>query len=330
MISVLTMSSNLPHQCVYCERAFKNLAVAQKVHSTCTMWSCSFMPGLQYTMYPSMSRPQHEALCCYCNGLLARTADGKVNGALLKEHMAQHNFRTCNQTLYFSGQSFRQHLQDSHRSSHDSTLFAGWTLLLKSGRREVPSIFQHIQKKANRHQSSSDASQGKDKKTLPQRNDGAKDHLVDSIPMSFMELTETPHRAEPNKLRRKQSAGTVVRQSREEPRPSLQIFTPPHTNDFAHETAVPPIPTRPKSDKCITSTTAIGVPTCPPFYRKRFDASIRNRLYILANDETVSENSQQVFRKIQGSVFGGLILHSSLVASVPALMTNSVDVYALQ
>lgn len=36
-----------------------------------------------------------------------------------------------------------------------------------------------------------------------------------------------------------------------------------------------------------------------------------------------------LFRRVKGSVLGGLVLHSSLVAGVPALMTNCVDVYGM-
>jgi hypothetical protein len=72
-----------------------------------------------------------------------------------------------------------------------------------------------------------------------------------------------------------------------------------------------------------------AVNTCPRFYRRRLDASTRNRLYIRDQDDDLSKNSQKLFRKIPGSLLGGLVLHSSLVGAVPVRMTNSVDVYSL-
>jgi hypothetical protein len=326
------------HQCIYCERTFKSLAVAQKLHPVCTMWSCSFLPGLQFTMYPSRSSSRTAAICCYCSDPLTLSTDGKVNGALLKDHMTQHNFRACSQTLYFSGQRFRQHLQDSHRASYDSTLFGGWTLLLKSSRRKTPSLFQQVEVKAVGRQSTTEPprltpSKTNDKEKRKQDKDSDKHgdrSKIANIPTNFMELTEIPLRTEPNKLRRKQSGVSTPEQTDGEPRPSLQFFARSATADFTIAKEEPAPASKPKPSKCVVWPSPSGAPTYPAFYRRRLDASTRNRLFMGVEDEALSCDSRHLFRRIQGSVLGGLILHSSLVAAVPALMTNCMDVYPLE
>jgi hypothetical protein len=331
---------NLPHECLYCARTFKDLGTAQKLHPMCTMWSCSFLPGLQYTMYPTGSPRKREAVCCYCNDLLAQSPDGKVNGALLKEHMAQHNFRTCNQMLYFSGQQFRQHLHDSHRTSYDSTLFGGWTLLLKSSRRKTPSLFQQVEVKAVGRPSISDPSwmvsdsnedKKKKKKSKKTKHDDKIGDNAVNTPTNFMEWTEIPQRVEPNKLRRKQSAVVIPDTAEGTPRPSFQCFSPRSVtaNDVAMPNEQLPTSLKPKPEKCIVYPSASGAPDVPNFYRRRLDASNRNRIYIDADEEPVSGDAKQVFRRMEGSVLGGLVLHTSLIAAVPALMTNCVDIYSL-
>jgi hypothetical protein len=267
------------------------------------MWSCSFHPSLRFTIYPNGTPRKPEAACCYCNDPLVQE-EGKVNGALLKEHMAQHNFRTCSQALFFSGQTFRQHLQDNHKAIQDSTLFAGWTLLLKASHQDKPSVFKPtaLIRRANPEVS---VAKTKEKKTKKEGKDRKQ-----VVPTNFMEFTETPQRIEPNKLRRKQSMPD------EDSRPSMQFF---------ERSALYDVKSRPKA---ITSS-RYGTPICPAFYRRRLDASTRNRLYMCEENGALAGDVQQVFRRIPGSVLGGLVLHSSLVASVSALMTNCVDVYEL-
>lgn len=288
------MNRHSPHQCAYCERVFKNLGTAQKLHPVCTMWSCSFLPGLQYTMYPSGSPRRTEAICCYCNEPLAKSSDGKVNGTLLKEHMAQHNFRACTQTLYFSGQRFRQHLQDSHRVSYDSTLFGGWTLLLKSSRRKTPSLFAPVEHKTLGRRSietlslAASSTKGatrnkQDKLPKPsgehKRKDSGRDNSALNTPTNFMEFNEIPHRTEPNKLRRKQSSIDAT-DTESQSRPSLSFFARSATADYTiapEET--PAAALKKKPAKCLAAPTASGAPICPTFYRRRLDASTRNRLF---------------------------------------------------
>ncbi|KAH3909124.1 hypothetical protein HBH56_168480 [Parastagonospora nodorum] len=329
-------SSNpkLPHECVYCERTFKSLAAAQELHPSCIMWSCSFLPSLQFTMFPDKSRARREVVCCYCNDPLARSPEGKINGATLKDHMSRHNFRACNQTLYFSGQSFRQHLQDSHKLSLDGTLFAGWTLLLKSCRKMLPSVFEQVDKQASdRHPKSDTESSSEKKKSKKTKDQDSLEmrspYSTNTAPMSFMDLSDVPQRPEPpNKLRRKQSAMNTPRQSGEAPRPSLTQLRSPTFTVPSDDTGPP----KSEPDKYPAYPSSSGVPTCPSFFRKRFDASSRNRLYfgVVPDDDKENDEGQRMLRKLQGGVFGGLILHSSLIASVPALMTNSVDVYPVQ
>jgi hypothetical protein len=250
--------------------------------------------------------------------------------------MAHHNYRACHQELYFTGQQFRQHLQDSHRSSHENTLFAGWTLFLKSCRRDVSAVFQPVDKATIGRSSmtSIDAifQEGNDKQTEKKKQDVNEKEGQDipATPRSFMDLTETSQRAEPNKLRRKQSSVATPKQSGEMSRPSVQFFSRSPTTDSAIDPSSPVIPSRSKPGKYTLFPTANGAPIHPAFYRKRFDASNRNQIYMEAGNEVLSEDSQKFFRRLHGSVFGGLVLHSSLVAAVPALMTNSVNVYALQ
>lgn len=150
-ITWLTYPRNVPHRCNYCLRTYANLATAQILHPLCTMYSCSFLPGLQYTIYPSTPSTESNPyprdafpLCCFCTTPLAPPGQ-KVQGDTLKEHITKnHSYRSCNQRLYFSGQRFRQHLHDAHQTSYDNTLFAGWILLLQTCRRQKPSVFSPV------------------------------------------------------------------------------------------------------------------------------------------------------------------------------------------
>ncbi|KAH8732807.1 hypothetical protein GQ44DRAFT_696471 [Phaeosphaeriaceae sp. PMI808] len=321
--------TDLPHVCAYCGRAFETLAKAKKFHPVCSMWSCSFLPGIQYTIYPTGTQQKPEAVCCYCNDPLGKGAEGKVNGTILKEHMIQHNFRTCNQGLYFSGQMFRQHLQDNHKILYDSTLFAGWTLLLKSSRREKPSIFRQVEVKPPIRRSNTDPIVPPKKKKKRSKSD-----RVQPTPTNFMELTEIPQRAEPNKLRRKQSGVTIPPE--EEIRASTHFFSRAATADFAGMNLALQSPrpmhsaSQSRSEKSAGPLMVKAPSNYPTFYRRRLDASTRNRLYLGEDEEIMTLNSQQLFRKIPGSVLGGLVLHSSLAAAVPARLTNSVDIYSMQ
>ncbi|KAF2679332.1 hypothetical protein K458DRAFT_435188 [Lentithecium fluviatile CBS 122367] len=329
-----------PHQCNYCERTYENLATAQKLHPVCTMWSCSFLPGMQYTIYPSGPRTDLEAVCCYCNEILVK-GNGRVKGAVLKEHVAQHNFRDCNQRLYFSGQRFRQHLQDAHKTNHDGTLFAGWTLLLKSSKRERTAFFQPVDATSVRR-AYTDPSPTT---TKPQ----SKKKGNDAPPMprlNFMDFSETPITATipRKKLRRKPSAQTLPEKPERETRDSTSFFTRAATIDLAYGTSISPSPRldatgvvapkyslpQHKPGFPIASHPVDAVSSCLKFYRRRLDASTRNRLYIRDEiDGPLSKNSQRLFRKIPASAFGGLVLHSSLVGATPARLTNSVDIYSL-
>jgi hypothetical protein len=302
----LIVRRNVLHECGYCKRTYKTLAIAQQLHPICAMWSCNFHPSLRFTIYPNGTPRNPEAACCYCNDPLVQE-EGKVNGALLKEHMAQHNFRACSQALFFSGQTFRQHLQDDHKTTQDSTLFAGWTLLLKASRQDKPAVFKPVETKApGRRVNNESAGAKKEKKKKKDSKD--KEQVA---PTNFMEFTEVPTRIEPNKLRRKQSMPD------EESRPSMQFFERSRVHNDG----------KPKTKPATSSK--YGTPICPAFYRRRLDASTRNRLYMCEGDVMLAGDAQQVFRRVPGGVLGGLMLHSSLVASVPALMTNCVDVYEL-
>jgi hypothetical protein len=291
---------------------------------------------MQYTIYPRGSRDHLEAVCCYCNDSLVQGA-GKVKGAVLKEHISSHNFRTCNQRLYFSAQRFRQHLQDNHKSNFDGTLFAGWTLLLKSSKKQKPSIFEPLNGTITVRRAYTDPGQPTAKR--------AKGDKPPQLPqLNFMDLTETPQRpAAPKKrVRREQPTQTMPEKPPRETRNSAHFFTRAATIDLAYGATASPSP-RPdgiippgdpppqhKPGFPIASLPMDAVNTCPKFYRRRLDASTRNRLYFRDGDEgALSKNSQRLFRKVPGSLFGGLVLHSSLVGSVPARMTNSVDIYSL-
>lgn len=299
---------------------------------------------MQYTIYPSGTRESLEAVCCYCNETLVK-GNGKVKGAVLKEHVNQHNFRNCNQRLYFSGQRFRQHLQDNHRTNYDGTLFAGWTLLLKSSKREKPAVFEAIDptlmrraytdpsSASSKHHHGSSSSK-KNNKEAPQ-----------SPKMNFMDFSETPQTSsvQKKKLKRKPSAQTLPGKPTREMRDSTNFFTRAATIDLAYGELASPSPrlgatkTSSKHAKAhhkpgfpVCSHPVDAVNTCLKFYRRRLDASTRNRLYICDDAEgPLSKNSQRLFRKVPASAFGGLVLHSSLVGATPARMTNSVDIYSL-
>ncbi|KAF2648941.1 hypothetical protein K491DRAFT_611748 [Lophiostoma macrostomum CBS 122681] len=162
--------------------------------------------------------------------------------------------------------------------------------------------------------------------------------------LNFMDLTETPQRptAPKKRIRRKQSAQTLPDKRPRETRNSAHFFTRAATIDLAYGATASPSPRfddalssgqpppKHKPGFPIASLPMDAVNTCPKFYRRRLDASTRNRLYFRDEDEgALSKNSQRLFRKVPGSLFGGLVLHSSLVGSVPARMTNSVDIYSL-
>ncbi|CAO2656759.1 Nn.00g055620.m01.CDS01 [Neocucurbitaria sp. VM-36] len=323
--AAIASKPDAPHKCAYCERTYESLDIAQQFHPVCSMWSCSFIPGIQYTIYPASSQSEVAAVCCYCNDTLVH-GDGKVKGAILKDHLVQHNFRKCNQRLYFSGQRFRQHLQDSHKTTFDATLFAGWTLLLKSSRKDRPSLFRQTETATAARRVNTDPG-STTKKGEPQET-----------PSNFMDLTDIPQRVEPAKLRRKASTQTVLEQPAQEIRDSTQFFTRSATIDFAHGlTALPsprigavgvsPTKSKPRSRSISMPVDAINA--VPRFYRRRLDASTRNRIYLRERDETLSKNSQHLYRQIPRGVLGGLVLHSSMVGSVPARLTNSVDIYSL-
>ncbi|KAF2705162.1 hypothetical protein K504DRAFT_96230 [Pleomassaria siparia CBS 279.74] len=330
---MVSTNANMPHRCAYCDRTYPNRAAAQKLHAVCTMWSCSFLPGMQYTIYPAGSRCKLEAVCCFCNETLVK-GDGKVKGSMLKEHINQHNFRNCNQRLYFSGQRFRQHLQDNHRTNFDASLFAGWTLLLKSSKKVKPAILEPVEASVAVRRAFTDpaATTAKPPK---------KQEMAQMPRMNFMDFSETPQRGEApkKKVHRKASSQTLPMPEKadgREVRNSTRIFTRAAAMDVVHgaTASLPSSPkTRSQQDKTglsIASLPVDAVKTCPRFYRRRLEVSTRNRLYIRdQNDGPLSKNSQKVFRKVPGSGFGGLILHSSLVGAVPAKLTNAVDVYSL-
>lgn len=332
---------DLPHKCCYCERVYENLAAAQNLHPMCTMWSCSFLPGMQYTIYPSGYRPDLEAVCCYCNETLVR-GSGKVKGAVLKEHITMHNFRNCNQRLYFSGQRFRQHLQDNHKTNFDGTLFAGWTLLLKSSRKQRPAIFEAVDASAIRR-AYTDPSASRSKQESKKKK--GKEELQ-TPKMNFMDFSETPQTssAPKRKLRRKASTQTMPDKPGREVRDSTNFFTRAATIDLVYGESASPSPRmgpngvlgakhpapQHRAGFPVASHPVDAVNSCPKFYRRRLDASTRNRLYIRdESDGPLSKNSQRLFRKVPASAFGGLVLHSSLVGATPARLTNSVDIYSL-
>ncbi|KAF2750880.1 hypothetical protein M011DRAFT_186452 [Sporormia fimetaria CBS 119925] len=310
---------DLPHRCLYCERVYRNLAVAQKLHPLCTMWSCSFLPGMQYTIFPAGSKEKPEAVCCFCNEALVRGAS-KVKGTVLREHVVQHNFRNCTQRLYFSGQRFRQHLQETHKSRFDGSLFAGWTLLLKSSRRTKPSVFEAVQA----------SGQVKRAYTDPVTTEAANAQRgqLQTPKMNFMDLTETPLRATAptRKLQRKASAPNMAeKRDREERDATHSLKRAATMDDLSGKIA-----SQTKAGFPAASLPMDAVKPCPLFYRRDVEASTRNILYVRDKlDGPVSKNGQKVFRQVPGSLFGGLVLHSSLVGAVPARMTNSVDIYSL-
>ncbi|KAF9735987.1 C2H2 type zinc finger domain-containing protein [Paraphaeosphaeria minitans] len=291
-----------------------------------------FLPGMQYTIYPSGSNEGLEAVCCYCNEGFSR-GNGKVEGALLKAHVSTHNFRNCNQRLYFSAQQFRQHLQDNHRSNYDGTLFAGWTLLLKASQKELSAIFVPA-----------DVSP---KRAYTEPVDVVPNHQVKKAKdapepkMSFMDFSETPRFATKEKIRRRASTQTMAdaRNPNKAVRDSTTEFRRAATMDFARGDdgsagAAPICQHRrsgdSKAEHAADAAAAAAAASGLQFFRRRREVSTRNRLYVRNETEgPLAKSSQKVFRKMAASTFGGLVLHSSLLAATPARLTNSVDVYTL-
>ncbi|CAI6282370.1 unnamed protein product [Periconia digitata] len=349
-------SPELPHKCGYCERVYDSLATAQKLHPVCTMWSCSFLPGMQHTIYPAGVQEDLEAVCCYCNESLVR-GNGRVKGAVLKEHIAKHNFRNCSQRLYFSGQRFRQHLQDSHRTNNDGTLFAGWTLLVKTCKKSFPTVFYPVNPtKATLRRAFTSPDYTDDTTNTPKSSNRkkAKQSMEAPAPkLNFMDLSsETPNSSPPRKLR-KTSIATIRDPDDPEPRTST-------TSIFSRTASIDvPRPYRPSSPRSCPLPSSLqhqyprstpldaASPALPPppqphesipdaahevprFYRKKLDASARNRVFVrLEGDTRLGKKSHKAFRKVGGGVFGGLVLRTSLVAGAPVRMMNGVDVYYL-
>jgi hypothetical protein len=228
-------------------------------------------------------------------------------------------------------------LQDNHKTNYDGTLFAGWTLLLKSSKRAKPSIFEPIDMTLSVKRAYTDPGTTGTGKT--------KGETVPQMPkMNFMDLSETPQRAHAPKkrLRRKASTQTMPEKPSREVRDSKHFFTRAATMELAYGATDSPSPHlngllsprhQPMQHKPgfpVASLPIDAVNTCPRFYRRRLDASTRNRLYVRDEDDgPLSKNSQKLFRKVPGSLFGGLVLHSSMVGAIPVRMTNSVDIYSL-
>jgi hypothetical protein len=319
--------SALPHTCCYCNRTFTTLDAALRKHPVCNMWSCSFLPGLQYTIYPSGSDKELEAVCCYCNESLSR-GNGKVKGTLLKEHVSTHNFRDCNQQLYFSAQQFRQHLQDKHRTSCDGTLFAGWTLLLKSSKKERSAVFESVGVSPKRAYT--------DPVVAAPKHQNKKVKEPPEPKMNFMDFSETPQFAPRKKIRRKASTQTMPDSSNKGARDSTIEFRRAATIDgdaarALHSARADPYHQRHKSNDSVAAHAVDAATSGLQFFRRRLDGSTRNRLYL--RDETegpLTKSSQKLFQKVPASTFGGLVLHSSLLAATPARLTNSVDIYTLR
>lgn len=298
------------------------------------MWSCSFMPGMQYTIYPSGSRPNLEAICCYCNESLNR-GSGKVKGPVLRDHLDLHHFRNCNQKLYFSAQHFRQHLQENHQINYDGTLFAGWTLLLSSSEQRKSAVFEPVGI-ANLQRSYTDP-----KKTSLKEQGKVKQ--VGSEPkLNFMDFSETPS-VQRKKIQRKPSAQTMSETGTKlhEVRDSTVFLTRAATMDVmpsgathpsqqAHASSAKQEQRGRRQQRKASHVCDLASPGLK-FYRRRLDAARRNRLYIRDEAEgPLTPTSQRAFRKIPAGAFGGLVLHSSLLAATPARLTNSVDIYLLR
>ncbi|KAJ4345609.1 uncharacterized protein N0V89_011742 [Didymosphaeria variabile] len=251
-------------------------------------------------------------------------SNGKVQGTILKEHVSTHNFRNCNQRLYFSAQQFRQHLQDNHKINFDGTLFAGWTLLLKSSKQDRTAVFEVVDVSPRRAYT--------DPVVAAPKQQGKKAKEVAEPKMNFMDFSETPQFAPKKKIRRKASTQTMPDALIKGVRDSTIEFTRAATMDHAHG-GVAQASRSARADKSThaVASHAISAGTLGlEFFRRRLDGSARNRLYVRDESEgPLSKNSQKLFRKVPGSAFGGLILHSSLLAATPARLTNSVDIYTL-
>jgi hypothetical protein len=164
--------------------------------------------------------------------------------------------------------------------------------------------------------------------------------------LNFMDFSETPNTSTVprKKLRRKASTQTMQEKPEREVRESTELFARTTAIDLGYGTSASPSPRvstagalaptavspQHKAGYPVASHPVDAVKACPNFYRRRLDASTRNRLYIRDEvDGPLSKNSQRLFRKVPASAFGGLVLHSSLIGASLSRMTNSVDVYSI-
>lgn len=303
------------------------------LHAVCNMWSCSFLLGAQHVIYTTQSVSSSEVRCCYCNDPLVGR-DGKIGKGVLNGHMIQHNFRKCDQKLYFCGQQFRQHFQDQHKAISDATLFAGGTLLSKHSHQKKPFIFLQLDFPVITHGTHADTEM-----TVGRTQVTDQEMVSQHTPASFMDLTDIPQRREPTKLRRKASVQATHIKAAQEIRKSMHFLAHSATADIGNVCTATSSPhadevdysTQSQPQHSTASEPVNSLDSSVMFYRKTFDASTRNRIYLRDMDEPLSEDALHPFRQLLGgSVFGGLVLHSSLVGAIPARLTNAVvDIYPL-
>ncbi|KAF1969845.1 hypothetical protein BU23DRAFT_230975 [Bimuria novae-zelandiae CBS 107.79] len=182
----------VPHRCRHCDRTYEILDTALELHPLCLTWSYSFLPGIL------------EAVCSYCDESLAR-GNEKVKGTTLRDHIDAHNFRICNQTLCFSAQQFRRHLQGNLKANYDGTFFAGWTLLMKSSEQRKTAVFEAVEGVSSWRVHT-------DPEAAFATRQRQKSDRVPEARLKFIDLSKRPHTssAPRKRIRRKPSAHAMM------------------------------------------------------------------------------------------------------------------------
>jgi len=102
--------SKSPHFCRYCHKQFPDLATAQRLHSCCKLFSCSFLPNPE-SIFGFGMMPQ-EKYCHLCDFDIECLHENASH--LIQQHAETHKYRQCHQKIYYSSSDFWNHLRRFH------------------------------------------------------------------------------------------------------------------------------------------------------------------------------------------------------------------------
>lgn len=186
--------SRSPHFCRYCHKQFPDLATAQKLHSCCKLFSCSFLPNPE-SIFGFGMMPQ-EKYCHLCDFDIEYLHENASH--LIRQHAETHKYRQCHQRIYYSSSDFWNHLRRFHCEGR-SAYFRG-EQIVSSWMRVMAAVFEPTDQAAGalatqllhfgyeRVSSTIEAQDSHICSTIPQRHQ-RNPHLIISDPLP-KELTE--------------------------------------------------------------------------------------------------------------------------------------------